>query len=158
MLKLIIVRHAKTNQISKSGSDYDRSLLPRGIAQANDLKKHFENTDFGIAEIHVSSAKRTQETFKLIEHAFKNVPIHSWENLYLASSGEILELICQLNHTKNILLIGHNFGISDLVNYLCDSDIILATGELIELTFELDSWNELSKSTGVIARRYRSAV
>lgn len=155
MIKLVILRHAKTNQFSETGSDFDRKLLPRGVNQGKELEIFFAKTGFDIEEIHVSSAKRTRETFELIEKSVAGAQVQFWDHLYLADAHEILSFICQLNHSKTILLVGHNFGISDLVEYLTDEPIMLATSELVEITFDLDSWNQLSKSTGSISRRFR---
>ena len=37
-MKLHLLRHAKTNQVSPTGKDFDRELLPRGYEQIQELK------------------------------------------------------------------------------------------------------------------------
>ena len=53
-----------------------------------------------------------------------------------------LKLIWQENHPDDLVLIGHNFGISDLANYFLDNQIELRTAEYICIEFPFDSWGE----------------
>ena len=50
-MKLHLLRHAKTNQISPTGKDFDRELLPRGYEQIAELKQYLE--DSPIAPKHI---------------------------------------------------------------------------------------------------------
>lgn len=158
MLKLILLRHAKTNQVSDSGLDYDRNLLPKGIKQGIVLDEYFHKNKVQFDAILVSSANRTRQTFEFIEHNFESEKVTYLDQFYLCSYKELFDEICTKVSVKNILIVGHNFGISDLASYLSDKSIELSTAELIELSFPIESWLELSKGTGNITAQFRPVV
>lgn len=158
MLHLTIVRHAKTNQVSPTGSDFDRMLLPKGIAQGIELKNHFHTKGINYKEILVSSAKRTQQTFDLMSPGVSYEVRLDDPNFYLAEFQFLFKTLAKRQHSEPILLVGHNFGISDLATYLTESLIELRTGEVIHLSFECATWQEISKGTGIILERYRPEV
>jgi len=56
---------------------------------------------------------------------------------------------------KNLLIIGHNDGISSLASYLTEEYVHLKTCELVVLDFHVDEWAALSAGTATIAHRYR---
>jgi phosphohistidine phosphatase SixA len=58
----------------------------------------------------------------------------------------------------NVLLVGHNYGISDLVNYFCGTDIELRTGQYVRISFNTSNWAEVFQDTGSIVEMYRPEV
>lgn len=158
MLQLTIVRHAKTNQQSLTGSDFDRMLLPKGIAQGEVLKNYFQKSEIRYKEVFISTAQRTQQTFELIAPGINfSLRIDS-DDFYLVDFPFLFKTISKRNHTEPILLIGHNYGISDLAAYLTETTIELRTGEVIQLAFDASNWQEISKGTGIIVDRFRPEV
>lgn len=155
MLTLTIVRHAKTNQESSTGKDFDRDLLPRGISQCAELSAYLKSAPFKPEIILVSTAKRTQKTFELIHHSFSGIEKIEGSEFYLASHQELLQFFWTLKHTKNAMLIGHNYGISDLASYITNESIDLGTSELIHIELPIDDWSELSNGHGTITARFR---
>ncbi len=154
MLHLHILRHAKTEQISPTGKDFDRFLMKKGLRQREDLKVFF-NTVSGIDHVWCSSAKRTRETLE----PFEGLPEPQFfDDLYLCSHQTILKMLWESNLEGDVLLIGHNFGISDLVNYFCDSDVELRTGQYVRISFECSDWKETFRGTGTMAQLYRPEV
>lgn len=158
MLKLVLLRHAKTNQVSESGRDYDRKLLPKGINQGKELYHYFQLKSLENPSVLVSSAKRTRQTFEFIQAHFDAEAVRFLDSFYLCSHTELFDEICLEKQSETILIVGHNFGISDLATYLTEKNCELRTGELIEITFECDSWQEVSKGTGTIAAQFRPEV
>lgn len=154
MLQLHLLRHAKTEQFSPTGRDFDRYLMKKGLDQREDLK-HFFKTISNIEHVWCSSSKRTRETLEPIE----GLPSATFsDDLYLCSYKTMLQMIWNLKDGGDVLIIGHNFGISDLVNYFCDSDIELRTGQYACITFECDRWSETFRGTGTISQLYRPEV
>ena len=154
MLRLHILRHAKTEQFSPTGRDFDRFLMEKGLQQRDDLKLFFKTVN-AIENVWCSSAKRTRETLEVLE----GLPDAQFlDELYLCSQKTILNLLWNSNVQGDILIVGHNYGISDLINYFCDSDIELRTGQYACISFECDSWAETSRGTGTIAQLYRPEV
>jgi len=155
MLTLTIIRHAKTNQESSTGKDFDRELLPRGISQCDELATYLKTAPISPELILVSTAKRTQKTFELIRHSFSNIEKNESSEFYLASQQELLQYFWKLGHSKNVLLIGHNYGISDFASYITNEFIDLGTSELIHIEIPIDDWSELSNDQGKITYRFR---
>lgn len=160
MKQLYILRHAKTNQISPTGRDFDRELLPKGINQVNGLKHFFEeNPHKNKTEIWVSAAKRTRQTFegikRILESSSMIVSVHFFDDLYLSSDKDLLKKIWNHSSEYDLLIIGHNFGISDLASYFTEKEIELRTGEFIHLSFDCHRWNETSRGLATVSNRFR---
>lgn len=146
MKNLYILRHAKTNQLSKTGRDYDRELLPKGIAQIQLLQPFLETVGMSDAtKIYVSAAKRTRQTFAGIKEQFLKNEFSFHEELYLASKNELLHFLWNLDTKEDVFFIGHNEGISELASYFLDEYVELATAEFIHLQFDCETWAETSR-------------
>ncbi len=158
MLHLHVLRHAKTSQLSPTGLDYDRPLLPRGNAQTAELAHRFASQNVHIDEVWISTAKRTMQTFRRIKDKLSYDRAIEVPELYLAEQSELLDKLWKCHHRESLLLIGHNYGISDLVSYLLDEAIELRTCEYIHLTMDLDEWSMASKGLASIEERYRPKV
>lgn len=154
-MKLHIIRHAKTNQESPSGKDFDRQLLPRGKRQCATLLKFIQGKTWDVPTILCSGAKRTRETFAGIEHGFTTKRLRYDDQWYLCSHKTWLETIWKEERSEDLILIGHNFGISDLVEYLTEKDLVLGTSEYICIEFDGASWKEVSRGNGTIVERFR---
>lgn len=151
-----LIRHGKTNQVSPSGRDYDRELLPKGHAQCEDLGTYLSLPSN--CTVYCSSAVRTTQTFEIINRSQQLKFVSYHEDLYLCSREHFLRFINKLNHGNDILFVGHNYGISDLASYLLDEPIEMRTGEYISLQIDLDSWSQLSRGTATLFDRYRPRV
>ena len=154
-MKIHFIRHAKTNQQSISGKDFDRELLPRGKRQCVSLLSHLQQKKWNTPTIYCSSSRRTTQTFEALEGAFVSRELVMRDIWYLCSKKTILDTIWETERRNDLLFIGHNFGISDAVSYLTGQDIEMATAEYICLEFPIDQWMEVSIQAGTIADRFR---
>lgn len=154
-MKLLLIRHAKTDPSSPTGNDFDRKLLPRGLRQCHDLRDFLQNVDVQIETILCSTAERTKQTFMEISSSV-NCPACFLNSLYLADRQLLLHEITMVKNNKDLLVIGHNDGISDLASYLTGEHIYLKTGMLWILEFHGNSWEELSAETALATGYYRS--
>ena len=154
-MKLHLLRHAKTNQISPTGKDFDRELLPRAYEQLQEFREFYMQNPFQVGHILCSSAVRTRQTWAAIEDLFPGVSIVFVDDLYLASSDEMLKIINALQSPEDILLIGHNEGISELASELSAAFILLKTCGLVSLEFPFESSAMVSKETGVLVGSFR---
>ncbi len=156
-MKLYLLRHAKTQPTSKTGRDFDRCLALKGHLQGEELKTFFLQITPN-CDVWCSSAMRTRETldFLLPNSSFKEITYS--EDIYLCSAQTYLKKIWSKSDTNDLMIVGHNFGISDLAGYLSDEQITMKTGQLIVLKFEADSWMETSRGTGAIIANYRPEV
>lgn len=149
-MKLHLIRHAKTNQISPTGRDIDRELLPKGWAQLEILKKKIKPGQDDV--ILSSSSARTRQTSEIL---FPLSPVHFIDDFYLCSVKTFLEHIWKQQNSSDLWIIAHNFGISDLVEYFTNDELEMRTSEYICISFDIDSWMEASRSTGTIIDRFR---
>ena len=154
-MKLHLLRHAKTNQISPTGKDFDRELLPRAYEQLQEFREFYTQNPFQVGHILCSSAVRTRQTLDQIKELFADVPLTFLNELYLASAGELLKIINALQSPEDILLIGHNEGISELASELSAGFILLKTCGLVSLEFPFESSAMVSKETGVLVGSFR---
>ena len=156
-MKIIFFRHAKTELNSKSGKDFDRALRPNGLKQCKEmqafLKKEFNEVEFFAL---CSTAKRARQTYKA---AFANrmAKVNFLDELYLASADELIQIIQNedLPSDAQLVVIGHNDGLTNLVNYLTDETLYIQTSGWVEVIVEYDDLKLLSRGTGTIARYYR---
>jgi phosphohistidine phosphatase len=156
-LKLYILRHAKTEQGSKSGKDFDRDLKAEGIKQV-DLMRSFFLSNYGELDLRIycSSAKRTRSTLNELESIFDTKKISFHDELYLPSLKQLQQFLWdQLDKSQHILLIGHNSGLSELCTYISGEETLLPTCGLVVYDFpSFSNINEISKETGVEIDRY----
>ena len=156
-LQLHLIRHAKTEKLSSTGTDYDRRLLPKGIKQAKALANYLENKQ-NFEFLLCSSAKRTQETKNILEERLRFQSNVNLETLYLASNREILHLICQQQEVKEIWIIGHNEGISDLASYLTGNNIHMKTSAYVCLKPTIDDWSHLTANSCLVSDSFRPEI
>lgn len=156
IMKLHILRHAETDHFSSSGKDIDRKLTPYGIRQATALRNYFVNID-SIESVWCSAAARTKETCGIVLQESHPKPTFYLE-LHLASMQVLLQKIWSFESNSELLIIGHNFGISELINYFTDANISLETAEYACIKFNCDSWEETTGGGGIILDQYLPTV
>lgn len=149
MKNLILLRHAKSSWKDTSLDDFDRPLNNRGRRDAPKMAGRLARQKIQIDLIISSSALRTSDTAKIFADiiCYKSRIIFD-DNLYEASYKEILDIINQIEDKyKSVLLVCHNPGITNLVNFLSDSDIdnIPTTG-MVGLSLNC-SWKELNENS-----------
>lgn len=126
MRQLILVRHAKSSWDNPELNDFVRPLNKRGKRDAPFMANLLAEKNV-IPELILSSpALRTKLT--AIEFARKfgitEAEILWNEKLYLASSAKLLKFIVDVDQKfKSIMLVGHNPGLTDLQNFLCNEEI-----------------------------------
>ena len=94
-----------------------------------------------------SSARRTLQTATLAaeEMEYPITEIKTDENLYLASERRIMKIIRSLpDDCESCLLVGHNPGLTDLINQLNVRLDNLPTGSAVCFNFNTGKWSEIS--------------
>lgn len=157
-MKLHLVRHAKTSPNSDSGNDYDRALLPVGHLQASTLANFLKKSDIEPTFTFCSNARRTKETITEIVKKLNLGKITYSDDLYLCNNDTYLQMIWKQAHSKDLMFIGHNDGISSFASYITDELINMQTCAYICIEFNLDSWQEVSKGSGKIIEQYRPSL
>ncbi len=153
---LHIIRHGKTNQESPTDKDFDRELLEKGIKQSELLGDYVKAPADCV--VYCSSARRTIQTFEIANKSWDLKHVNIVEDLYLCSRDHLLKLVFSQEHNHDLMIVGHNFGISDLASYFLEDNIELRTGEYLALEFDIDNWKEASRGLATIRDRYRPRV
>jgi phosphohistidine phosphatase len=68
--------------------------------------------------------------------------------IYEASTERLLEILQHLDDRNDrVMLVGHNPGLSSLVQVLTGSWVVMSTCSIAEIEIPYDSWNMLSADT-----------
>jgi phosphohistidine phosphatase len=154
-MKLHLIRHAKTDQMSESGKDFDRKLLPKGIIQSNVLGYYLHEQNWSSAVVFCSTAARTMETLTILSNFVFMGKTLLLDELYLCDREMYLKIIWNLHHGKDLVFIGHNDGISQIASYLLEKDITLKTSGYLCIEFTAKNWAEVSRGTGHLVAEFR---
>ncbi len=147
-MKLFILRHGKSVEIAENQYDVDRGLSKKGIKQIEKMGKYLHQS--GIKSILSSSAKRTVLTTLGINKYLKLDNIVYEDELYLADAHTIHNHITKLDWREDMLFVGHNFGISQLVTFYTGEPTLLSTGMLAVVEFDFESSAFFSQDTGTL--------
>lgn len=151
--QLMILRHAKSDWNSNAKSDFDRPLNKRGKADAPRLGQYLARHRLVPDLVLTSPAKRAQKTARLVCEQM-NVPashICFNESMYLADLNDLLGVLHTLPESaRRVMLVGHNPGIDELLQYLVkerpprtDKGKIMTTAACAILNM-LSGWDQLS--------------
>lgn len=149
MKTLIILRHGKTESYSPEKSDYERRLLPTGRDNVAEMGKYMASGRDVPDYIFSSSATRTRETAILAAKTlnFPEEKIDFREKLYLVSANTIVKILATTpDWVANCLLIGHNPGLTELVNLWGVRLDNLPTASAACFSFEGNKWSDCIKS------------
>lgn len=149
---LYTVRHAKSSWDHVGLDDFERPLNDRGHRDALRLGKLLKEQKI-IPDLLISSpASRAAMTARLLSEQIKYSlsKIVFDPNLYMASTHLLFKTIAAIeNKYEQVMLIGHNPGVTALVNELADVNIPnLPTCGIYGLKLKIKSWSELSKKCG----------
>ena len=148
MKKLILLRHAKSSWKDASLDDFDRPLNRRGKKDAPKMAHKLAMRKIKIDLIISSPAKRTNETAKIFANilGYESEIIFN-DKLYEASYKEILNVINLIDDKyQNVLLVCHNPGITNLVNYISDYFIEnISTSGIVGLSTN-SSWKNINEN------------
>lgn len=158
MLKLYVIRHGKAVKSTASGKDFNRELNNKGTAQINQTGTILNQQHVKFDKVISSSARRTVETTEILNFHLHSETFQYEDNLYLADRETILSILKENAIGKTILLVGHNYGLSDLVNYLVGNNLILSTGMLVEINFNFEDWEKLGRETGTLINKIEPNV
>ncbi|MFK8038445.1 MAG: histidine phosphatase family protein [Crocinitomicaceae bacterium] len=145
-MKLFLLRHGKATEGFENQKDFDRVLAGKGKKQSKKIGSYLKDTDikYGL----VSPAKRTQQTFDIINEHINIESVYESPDLYLSSADVINDVINQHVTASDILVVGHNFGISDLVDFYTGININLSTCMLAIIEFDAQSTAHFSRQGG----------
>ena len=145
MKTLTIVRHAKSSWKDSSLRDRDRPLNSRGKSDAPEMGRRINDAGVRPSLILSSPAVRAWKTAKAVAEAI-NYPrefLQKEDALYLASLDRILDVVvAQDNRFNNILLVGHNPGLTEFANFLVPGlTSNLPTAGVVSVEVDQEDWS-----------------
>ena len=148
MKSLTLLRHAKTERESLTGRDFDRSLDDRGQADAKRMGEEIRHLGLSFDRVLASPARRVVET---VESVGGLQP--EWdEQIYNASTGELLAIAQAVNNAERLMLVGHNPGFEELASMLIGAPIAMPTGALVEIELPIEHWRDVGSERGRLVR------
>ena len=152
MKNLIIVRHCKSSWKDPILSDFDRPLNKRGNIDGELMSNYLREKEKKIDKLILSTSIRTRLTSKYFIEKIHFNSISYLDELYHASYSEIIKIISKIeNNFNNIMVIGHNPGLTELINYFTDMRIYnIPTTGIIKVEFKEDEWSKITENKGKI--------
>ncbi|MCG7573913.1 histidine phosphatase family protein [Phaeobacter sp. CNT1-3] len=152
-LKLILMRHAKSDWDDPMLSDHQRPLNKRGCASAKAMGDWLRERGHLPDLVLSSDSTRTQETW---ERLALTSEVRLMRSLYLAPAMRMLEVLRQAGEAQTVLMLGHNPGIGDLAQQLAATDprddgfYHYPTCATTVFGFEASAWEEVRPQTGAV--------
>jgi phosphohistidine phosphatase len=174
MRQLMLLRHAKTERESPSGSDRDRSLNARGLNDSPAIGRYIASHKLVPQLVLVSPAVRARQTWELLAEELAHVPpaeiVH---DLYGADATQLLHIariaksLAPRVAAKRLMIVAHNPGLQEFAlaltrtgeararQMLADN---LPTSGLAIIDFEIDDWEALAFRQGRLERLVSPAL
>ena len=170
MLRLYILRHAKSSWALPGISDFNRGLNDRGNNDLAKMARMMIEKSYIPDQIYCSPAVRTSKTIEGIKAEIQNsqlhpiappaMPVEYIENLYSGTIDNYLNVI-RTHHDNNqsVMLVGHNPTCHSLASRLAADGSKKAlealsynfpTGALAVIDIESGRWADIEEHTGYL--------
>ncbi len=162
-MRLLLLRHAKSDWGEPDLADFDRPLNNRGKAAAFKMARYLKDTGLLPSQILCSTSLRTRETLARLLPGFpQEAQIHLLSDLYSDSEGDYLGFIRkQGGRAQSLMVIGHNPAMENTALTLTGTADAAAVADLREkyptaglavIDFDIADWSELQPGTGHLDR------
>lgn len=166
MMRLLLLRHAKSSWDISGQPDFERALAPRGRRAAQMIGEHLATHRLMPDRILCSSARRTRETLiGILPLIASDVDIRITRDLYEVGHDAYIDCVSALGGgARTLLLIGHNPTVQETALELIGSgnpalrDEIAGkfpTAGLAVIDFDIHKWSELRPRTGRVVAFFR---
>ena len=163
MLRLMLLRHAKSNWSSSGMQDTARPLTERGEATARLMGGYMARHSLIPERLLCSPARRTRETWAEISAQWPaDTDVVFDERLYAATAQIVFSVIrAQNDAVRTLLVVGHNPGLQETAELLIAAgDVELRerlrekfpTAALAVIDFATDKWERLHDRSGRLYR------
>ena len=164
MKRLLLLRHAKTEDINKdTPADRERVLTGRGRRDAPRVGRAMDVRGYVPDLVLCSPSTRTRQTLELAAAEFgRDVQTEFVEEIYDARASELMRLVRGLAASVlRPLLVGHNPGFEDLARSLIRKQDEPEAKELVDalkdkfptsalavIDFDIEDWSKLAPGSG----------
>ncbi len=150
--QLLVIRHAKSEWGDLNLRDFNRPLNNRGHQNAPEMAKRLLNRNLIPQQIVSSPALRAITTAEYFAEVLgiNSKDIIKEPEIYDALPFNLLDIINNFDENSDFTaLVGHNPGLTNLVNLYCDTSIQnIPTCGIALIHFPFDSWKMLGRGTG----------
>jgi phosphohistidine phosphatase len=151
MLRLHLLRHAKSSWDDSTLADRERPLAKRGRKAAKRIAGWAARHDVRPQVVACSSAVRTRQTLQRVLPDLGQPEVWTEDSLYAASAETLLARVQALpDEVEEAMLIGHNPGIQELVLLLAEPGELrdraaakFPTGALASLEADAGGWADI---------------
>lgn len=150
--ELLVLRHGKSDWTTDAPTDFERPLARRGRKAVKRMGRWLRAQGLVPDHIISSPAKRAEQTtLRTCKFAQIAAPPVTWERrIYEADVPDLLEVLARCpQDKKRVMIVGHNPGFEDLVDYLGGDHVtpppdgkLMPTAALARLEMP-DQWNSL---------------
>lgn len=143
MKKLWVLRHAKSDWGAPSLPDFERTLNARGLRNAPEMGAFLAKQATLPGHVVASPATRARQTAELVcqSMGYPVGRIQYEPRIYESSPDTLLDVIDKVSDDiSHLLLVGHNPGLTMLVNMLGGVLDNLPTCSVVSMTFDSRDW------------------
>lgn len=142
--RIVVLRHAKSSWKSKGQADHDRPLNKRGKRDAPRIGAKLAELGWTPERVVSSTAERTRQTWARMADAFDPPPAVTFDrSFYLAGPAAVRAALEALpDAVATVMVLGHNFGWEEVVEWLCGDEVGLTTCNAALLSAAGDTWEE----------------
>lgn len=157
MLRLLVIRHAKSSWKHPELKDYERPLNKRGRNDSPLMGNILRERGIQLDGIYTSTAIRALSTARLIarELNFDLGVIREIEGLYGPDVNQMLDFIRNNPsfNEQSIAVISHNPAITDFANHLLGGkqDLNFPTCAVAAIDFDVARWDQVGEGQGHLA-------
>jgi phosphohistidine phosphatase len=151
--KLILIRHANSSFTQAGMSDFDRPLNQRGKNDVSQMAERILFSKLTIDQIVSSPALRAiskAETFsEVLDIPFENILQN--KDIYEADSGMLMRIISEFESSwNNVIMFGHNLGLSYFVGLLTGELYNKGTCSISEIGIHSNDWAHCTAGIGFL--------
>jgi phosphohistidine phosphatase len=161
MLRLMLLRHAKTERDAPTGNDRDRRLDERGHRDAAAMAQWMAENGYAPDLALVSTATRAHQTWNVLAHAMPKTRVELIDELYHADTSDLLRIIrmAEASAPRSLMIVAHNPSLHELaltlpvrgdkagLRALADN---LPTMGLAVIDFAVEDWTDISFRSGTL--------
>ena len=144
--RLILMRHAKSSWKYPDLSDHERPLNKRGRKASVMVAKELIRLEWIPDKLHSSDSARTRETWARMNKHMDGVEVEFSRKLYHSGTSKILRNLPDEFDCGTVMILGHNPGCSEFLDYLCGEwhRVPTAATALLSIKEPDESWKKKS--------------
>ena len=127
-MKLYFVRHAEAEDMASS--DHARALTPRGIERTKTAGKVIQRLGIKPVQIFSSPRVRAKQTADIIATALNQEVVVTDAVNFSFDLQHLRDLVKDMKSNSQIMFVGHNPSMSEIVNELTGASVAMKKGAL----------------------------